>query len=733
MTDSPPPKPTYAPDIDLGHFFGWLVDCKFLILFVIFIFGVGGYLYAGSQPRIYSADSLVQVESKDGTLINLPGMSGQASLEENRTLTEIGILKSRMVLGGAVDRENLTIRVTPKRLYFLGNFLVNRGVSVPSLMRDHPYVWANEFVDVSRFEVPEGASRGPYIIRSEGDGGYTLLQGERVLFTGQTGETLHSDDGYRLFVQRLEAHAGAEFLLSLSTRLSAINALKSSLSSSQAEGEWLVNLRLTGQDRTQIEDTLNTIMEVFLAQNIERQSAQADRQLQFLAEQIPQVSEQLSASESNLNDYRAQRDSVDLDFQTEAMLNNLVTIENQLSDIEFQRIELGQRFTSGHPTYQVLVNKKQQLEESKAELEIQIHDLPETQQEILRLERAARVNQEIYIQLLNKQQEMRLIQAGTVGNVRILDSAVVQPWPIAPLSSRIVSRSLLMGLFVAIAIVFARYLLNRSIEVPKQLEDQGLPVYAAVPLSVEQKKLSGGFKTGSRYRKRAALRQRIGLCDLLALRSPNDLSIEAIRSLRTSLHFAMMDADNNRLMITGSSPTVGKSFISANLAAVCAQAGQKVLVIDGDLRKGHLHHAFQGESDAGLSELLVGQLTLEGAVRSTAVEGLDYISRGVSPPNPSELLMQPSFSQLMKDVSSRYDLVIIDTPPVLAATDAAIIGKQVGTSLLVVRFGMNPAREIEATIQRLGTSGVTLKGAILNAMERTAATNYGYYGHYKYS
>ncbi|SFU32507.1 tyrosine-protein kinase Etk/Wzc [Halomonas korlensis] len=728
MTEKPPSQQSAVPDIDLGHFFGWLVDHKWLIALVMLLFAIGGYLYAGSQPLVYSADSLVQVESESSSLINLPGMAGQqSSAEQSRTLTEIGILKSRMVLGGAVDRENLTIHVSPRRLPYLGNFLVNQGVSVPSFLRDYPYVWANEFAEVSRFEVPEGASLGPYILRSEGDGGYSLLQDERVVVTGQAGETVHSDEGHRLFVQRIEAHPGAEFVLNRSTRLSAINGLKSSLSSQQAEGEWLVNLRLTGQDQTQIENTLNTIMQVFLAQNIERQSAEADRQLEFLEEQIPQVGEQLAASETNLNNYRAQRDSVDLDFQTEAMLNKLVTLENQLSDIEFQRTELERRFTSSHPTYQALMEKKEQLEENKAELESRITDLPETQQEILRLERAARVNQEIYVQLLNKQQEMRLIQAGTVGNVRILDSAVVQPSPIAPRSSQIMAISLLMGLLVAIAIVMVRYLLNRGIEVPKQLQDLGLPVYATVPLSEEQAKLSGGFKSGPRRRKLAGLR------DLLALRSPTDLSIEALRSLRTSLHFAMLDAGDNRLMITSSAPTVGKSFISANLAAICAQAGQKVLVIDGDMRKGHLHHAFKGDSKGGLSELLSGQQTLEEAIRGSAVEGLDYIARGTSPPNPSELLMRPNFSRLLAEVSSRYDLVIIDTPPVLAVTDAAIIGKQVGTGLLVARFGVNPPREVEAAMQRLETSGVTLKGAILNATERTAATSYGYYGHYNYS
>nr|WP_255762558.1 polysaccharide biosynthesis tyrosine autokinase [Halomonas alkalisoli] len=348
-------------------------------------------------------------------------------------------------------------------------------------------------------------------------------------------------------------------------------------------------------------------------------------------------------------------------------------------------------------------------------------DLPETQQEILRLERSARVNQEIYVQLLNKQQEMRLVQAGTVGNVRILDRAVVQPSPIEPRSSRNMIVSLITGLLVAIAIVMARYLLNRGIETPRQLEELGLPVYATVPLSGEQTKLSRSSKA-HRF-------TRAGLSDLLALRSPSDLSIEALRSLRTSLHFAMLEAGDNRLMLTSSSPAVGKSFISVNLAAVCAQAGQKVLVIDGDMRKGHVHHVFHGDSEGGLSELLDGKLTLTDAIRSTAVNGLEYIARGQTPSNPSELLMQPSFSQLMVDLSSRYDLVVIDTPPVLAVTDAAIIGKHVGTSLLVARFGMTPPGEIQATVEKLETSGLFLKGAILNAMRRKASTKYSYYAY----
>ncbi|CAN0567468.1 unnamed protein product [Ectocarpus sp. 12 AP-2014] len=195
----------------------------------------------------------------------------------------------------------------------------------------------------------------------------------------------------------------------------------------------------------------------------------------------------------------------------------------------------------------------------------------------------------------------------------------------------------------------------------------------------------------------------------------------------------MMEGSDNRLVITGPSPGIGKSFMSANLAAVCAQAGQKVVVIDGDMRKGHVHEVFNQDSANGLSDVLSGKLSFEEAVRTSDLDGLSWVSRGSAPPNPSELLMQARFTEFLDYLSQNFDLVIVDTPPILAVTDAAIIGKQCGTTLMVVRFGMNTPKEIQIAETRLANGGVTLKGTILNAMEKRAATAYGYYGYYNYA
>jgi tyrosine-protein kinase Etk/Wzc len=138
-----------------------------------------------------------------------------------------------------------------------------------------------------------------------------------------------------------------------------------------------------------------------------------------------------------------------------------------------------------------------------------------------------------------------------------------------------------------------------------------------------------------------------------------------------------------------------------------------------------------GSAEPGLSELLVGRAELDAAVHPTRVDGLHFIARGHIPPNPSELLMHANFTRLIQQLSTAYDLVILDSPPILAVTDAAIIGQQAGTSLLVARFGLNQPRELALAMQRFEQNRVNVKGAIFNAVQKRA-TGYYNYGYYDY-
>ncbi|MDI5934369.1 polysaccharide biosynthesis tyrosine autokinase [Halomonas kalidii] len=739
-----PPRDT--PDISLVKLISMLMDHKWTIMLTVVVFMLAGYFYASSQPRIYQSDTLIQIESRGSTLglLETLAVGEQGS---NSTTAELEILRSRMVMGETVDRLDLAIQIEPVRLPLVGDFLVNHGFTheqmdglklgwlVEWLASDDqagndlgsPYVWAGESLRVSRFDVPAHREGASHVVRVLDDQHFELLlDGEQVL-TGRVEETIQDEaTGYRLFISQLDAHAGATFRLRRVSHLDAIALLQGRFSTlPMGKESGVYQALLNGTDPERIVHVLDTITGVFLSQNVQRQSEEAEKQIAFLDEQIPQVNVQLTDAENSLNEYRAQRDSVDLTFETENLLRSLVAVDNQLSELALAEADLAERFRPTHPNYQALLRKRAQLAEEKARLEAEVNNLPETQQEVLRLTRDTQVNQQIYVQLLNQRQEMRLVKAGTVGNVRILDPAVLQKGTIAPRIGLLTLGSGLLGALLAIVGVILKLAFNRAIETPDQLEALGLPVYAIVPVSVGQGKLSQLL----RRRKKDGVNIFRGL---LAQTHPEEPSVEALRGLRTSLHFAMLEASDNRLVITGSSPGAGKSFVAANLAAVYAQAGQRVLLVDADMRKGYLHHAFQQHGDKGLSELLATRIELEEAIRPSGIEGLDFIARGTVPPNPSELLMQHSFEDFLQRTSQLYDLVILDTPPVMAVTDAVIVGKQAGSCLMVVRYGLNPPREIEVAKRRLEHAGVRVRGAVLNATEYSSGSSYSYYNVYAY-
>lgn len=735
-----------TPDISLVKIISILLEHKWKIIFTGILFLLGGYFYAGSQPRIYQADTLIQIEGRRTTLGLLETLA-VGDQGGNPTTAELEILQSRMVMGETVDRLDLAIQIEPRRLPFAGDFLVNHGFTrdqvdrlTPGILADwlgalggghqlegSPFVWAGESLQVSRFDVPSQAEGRTHVLRVGEEGQYVLTRNEVPVLTGRVGETVHDEvSGYRLFVSQLEAHPGAEFMIRRVSQLDAISQLQRRLTIlPRGKDSGVYQVMLSGQDREQIVRVLDTITGVFLSQNVQRQSEEAEKQLAFLEEQIPQVNVELTEAENALNDYRAERDSVDLTFETQNLLRSLVAVDNQLSELALAEAELAERFRPTHPNYQALLRKRSQLQAEKLQLEASVNDLPETQQEVLRLTRDTQVNQQIYVQLLNKRQEMRLVRAGTVGNVRILDAAVLQRGSIAPRVGLLTLGSALLGVLLAIVGVLLRLAFNRAVETPEQLEAIGLPVYAIVPVSSGQHRLSHFLR---RRRKEGVNIFR----GLLAITDPEEPTVEALRGLRTSLYFAMLESGNNRLMITGASPEAGKSFIAANLAVVCAQAGQRVLLIDADMRKGHLHHAFQQAGKGGLSELLTAQVGIDEAIRPSGIDNLDFLARGMVPPNPSELLMQQPFHDLLDWAAPNYDLVILDTPPVMAVTDAAIVGKHAGSCLMVARYGLNPPKELEITKRRLEHAGVRVRGAVLNAVAYSTNRQYGYYNVYAY-
>nr|WP_282156571.1 polysaccharide biosynthesis tyrosine autokinase [Vibrio diabolicus] len=701
--------------VDLGKLFGILLDAKWTILVTTFLFAVGGVAVALLSTPVYKADALLQIESKNsGGIGSLVGDMGELFAQESSATTEIEIIKSRMILGDTVDKFNLTTVVTPDYFPVIGKGLARMSGEVNQIA-------------VSRYVTPDlamGLKHRLVVTDAEKQTYQLIREDEQVVLEGEAGK-LAKSNGYELFITSIRSKDGQEFNIAKRSRLSVIGWLTQNLSISElGKQTGILQLSFVGEDRSQIANILNHISQTYFLQNVERQSAEAEQSLVFLKERLPDIKNNLTMAEDALNQYRQANESIDLGLEAKSKLSVMVELEGQLNELTFKESEISQRFTTDHPAYKSLLDKRATLLNEKERLNQQIQKLPKTQREVLRMTRDVEVNQQIYIQLLNKVQELSIVKAGMVGNVRILDSAQAYAAPIKPRKPKIVVLAILMGGMLSVAFVLVKAALHRGVESPEQIEAIGLAVYATVPKSVLQLEIANNSK-----RKKQSKEQ-----SLLAEVNPADLSIEALRGLRTSLHFAMMEAKNNVVMISGPAPGIGKSFISTNFAAVTAKTGQKVLLVDADMRKGHLQNSLGVSANNGLSDILSGKIDTNQAVKATPVENLDVITRGQLPPNPSELLMHPRLKELIDWASQNYDLVIFDTPPVLAVTDPSIVGAFAGTTLMVARFGENTVKEIDVARNRFQQSGIKVKGVIFNAIEKKASSSYGYgYYNYEYS
>ncbi|HFQ4922316.1 TPA: polysaccharide biosynthesis tyrosine autokinase [Vibrio vulnificus] len=703
-----------SDEIDLGKLLGIIIDAKWFILVTTFLFAAGGVAVALLSTPIYKADALIQIEQKSsGGIGSLVGDMGELFSQESSATTEIEIIKSRMILGDTVDKFNLTTVAEPKYFPIIGKGLARLAGKVNQ-------------IEVSRFGVPEYAQNMKHtlVVLDAGNKTYQLVRGdEQVVLEGAEGE-LAKNEGYELFVSELRSHAGQEFALGQRSRLEAIEWLKRSLVIvERGKQTGILQLSFEGENRKQISTILNHISQTFFLQNVERNSAEAEKSLTFLKGHLPDIKNSLTTAEDSLNRFRQENESIDLGLEAKATLDVMVKLEAQLNELTFKESEISRRFTKDHPSYLSLLDKRSTLLKERERLNQQVQKLPKTQREVLRMTRDVEVNQQIYILLLNKVQELSIIKAGTVGNVRILDEAQSFIQPVKPKKPLIAVLATLLGCMLSVAFVLVKAAFHRGVETPDQIEQIGLSVYASVPKSSLQLALAEKIKRKGKHNQELAL---------LAETNPADLSIEAMRGLRTSLHFAMMEAKNNVLMISGPAPGIGKSFVSTNFAAVAAKTGQKVLLIDADMRKGYLQQCFGLKWENGLSDLLAGKIDTATAVQRTEVGNLDILTRGQVPPNPSELLMHPRFKQLVEWASEHYDLVIIDTPPVLAVTDPSIVGSLAGTTLMVARFGQNTVKEIDVARSRFEQAGIEVKGVILNAIEKKASSSYGY-GYYNYS
>ena len=754
---SPSQRPTQGiqdDEIDLLALIGSLLERKFTIIGITALFCILGVAYALIATPIYRADAIVQVEEKKASLPGMDDLS-EALGGESGSNTEIELIRSRRVVSAAVDKLRLDIVVEPVYFPVVGEAVARRNKSAISndeiggvagylrstwgILLRMPFsrfegqdgvrfAWGGEKVDIQRLVVPPYAVGEQLTLIAGKDETYSLYgPDDELVLTGKVGRTTE-ETGYEIYVETLTAKPGTLFEVFKKKYLGTVIDYQKALSiSERGKDSGILSLAYENKHPHLAQEFLEVVSEAYVRQNVERQSAEAAKSLEFLRDQLPGLKKDLEEAERKLNDYQVEAGSVNITAEAEVLLNQVVEIESKIAELQLEKSEIDRRFTTDHPQYIAWQEQMAELKSRKADLDKRVRNLPQTQQDVLSLRRDLEVGTEIYTQMLNNIQELDIVRAGTVGNVRIVDEAVVNTQnPVKPKKALIVVIATLLGGFIGVAYVLIRNALNRGVENSDDIEALGLPVYASIPESDNQRKFD------SRVRSRH-LHHPEGL---LTWNDPTDIAVESLRSLRTSLHFAMLEAKNNVIVVSGPSPGVGKSFITGNLAAVIAQTGQRVLVMDTDLRRGYLHKMFDIDGKVGLSDILGKRAEVSEAIQQTRVSNLHVLPRGKAPPNPSELLMREEFTELMEQLNNEFDLVLVDTPPIMAVTDATIVAQHAGVSMLVVRFGKNPVKEIDLCRRRCEQNGINIKGVILNAVERRGGVygyRYGYhYYHYEY-
>lgn len=719
MTAGPGSRASDSDEIDLGR----LIQKVWAGKVTIAAAGVVGLALAmvnvANTTPTFQADALLQLEERSGALA-LPSSMSALMDDAPRSATEIEVLRSRLVLGRAVADLNLDWSVGGQTVPVFGTLLARYNIPFVTDLLPTRFVRPGDRLELGQLSVPPAwINQGLDLTVGEA-GTFTVTAPDDSVWTGRTGELLSDEgSGFSLSVTEIDAAPGRRFILMQRDETGAITDLRNRMTvTERGRGSGILEVRLTGPNPNQNIRSLNAIVQSYLLQNIARSAAEAQSSLDFIRGQLPQAEGNLRAAEDALNAFRQAEVTIDLSLETQAVLGQVTRIEGELTELQRREDELAQRFTPAHPTYRQLLDERARLEERLGELRSQVGTLPETQQQILNLTRDVELAQGIYTELLIRSQEVEVLRASTIGNVRVIDDAAAGRRAIAPRRAVIAMLGLMMGLGLGVAIVLARSWLRRGVQDPAEIERLGLSLLGTV-----------------NYNRQADNEaRREDNMPLLAISQPTDLTIEGLRSLRTSLHFGMLEAETPTLGITSSHPGAGKSFLAANFAVVTAQAGQRVCLIDADLRRGQLRRYFNvSRRQPGLAEVLAGDIAPEAAIVAGPVDGLSFLSTGRYPPNPSELLVRPELDRLIAWCAERYDLTIFDTAPVLAVTDPVALGRKLGGTILVVRHDMTPLGEVEAAIKLFGTAGLRFNGAVLNGFDpRKVRGGYSYGYSYRY-
>ncbi|WP_233800099.1 polysaccharide biosynthesis tyrosine autokinase [Paraburkholderia sp. HP33-1] len=715
-----------AGQLRLSDYTGVLkVHWRLIMSVALAVFALGA-LYALLAPPTYRADALIQVDNQNPNTD--PAFNQLAAIFNVRTTsdTEMEVLGARLVIGEAVRKLHLDIEAKPRRFPLLGGLIARfaddgqPGTSLPGL---RSFAWGGERIDVSRFDIPSAFYDKRFVVTAMDDGRFELTDpkgdvvANGVVGTVVTGTTTKGP--VTLLIDRLVSSPGTEFTLTRSPLLETITDFQNKLTvAERVKQSGMIGIALEGPEPQKTTDTVNTVAREYVNQNNARKESDAERSLALFDQQLPRLRAEVDDAEQRYNAFREEHGAVNLDEESRLLLQQAVDLDTKLTDLKQQSSDLAQRFNGAHPAVASIDAQIADLQHRRDALSRQVAGLPALEQTLMRLQREVRVNTGLYTNLLNRAQELRVAKAAQALNVRVVDYALPPDRPAKPKVPLVLALSAVFGLLLGTICAFARQANSSGTESSYDIVTvTGVPVSAVVMRSNMQAQLQKDA------------RRTQGGPPLLAVRAPKDMAVEGIRNLRTMLQFADVSTTNPVIALTGPHSEVGKSFLASNLAAVMATDGKRVAIVDADMRRGDVHRFFGAHASPGLAEVLEGDVAVEDALIRNVAPDVDLLPCGSYPSKPADLLHSARFAALIEQLSLRYDRVIIDTPPILAVTDAMLVCKHAGTILMVVRHGKESLEDISESVGRLRVAGMVPSGILFNDIPPHSKSYTSYYGH----
>ncbi|GAA4333630.1 polysaccharide biosynthesis tyrosine autokinase [Pigmentiphaga soli] len=705
---------------------------RLIVAIFVVVLGCGlGYVLLATP--IYRADALIQVEAnKPSPLSGVQEIADALGTAASPVSGEIEILKSREVIMKALRATNAEIRISPKRFPIIGDWIARRASGgVPEsqpLWGLREYAWGGEALRIEAFNVPDKAYNQTFDLKVT-EQGYDILGSDgQVLASGVVGQQAKFQiygEPASISVADLRARPETVFHVVRASPITAYRAILNKITVEESGKQSnIIRVSYEDHDINFAQQLVNAVASAYLTQNVERRSAEADQSLKFLSQQLPEIKQNVENAENALNAFRTRTNTVSVEKSADSLLDQAVSIERSRLQLELQRDDLRQRYKPDHPMLKAIESQLGAIAQEAVKVNDTVSRLPAAQRDLLRLQRDAEVNNQLYIALLNNVQQLKVAKAGTIGNVRIIDFAVRDTQPVAPNKPIIVVATAIIGLVLGVIAAFAARALRPTVrEISEVEKSTGLVSYASVPESHLQEKLDLNTKgRGSNS------------IQLLAVSYPDDPAVESLRSLRTGLAFALMGARDKNIVITGATAGLGKSFISANLSALIASSGRRTLLIETDMRRPKLGTYFGYGRVSGLSDVLAGTAKFENAVLSPNVGSgiLDVLPSGQIPPNPGELLLSNQFLELINSVQHRYDHIIFDSTPLLPVGDTLAVARCASTIFMVVRAERSTVAEVKDAIRKLEAAGASVKGLIFNGVKRNRV-GYGYAYRYYYT